>query len=260
MTFLELINNTLTRLREDTITEEQLVADNDPYFRFIASAVNDAKDRVEDAWQWGALRGTDSIGVDDNQGDVAFPDVALTNSRDNDYIIKSIAAYPNTTGAASLNNARNYLQQITVGAMRGRYQDPLNAGTGRPSQYAVTGTAKNPPFDAANAGDIKITLWPFPTNVSGVGDYWLEVDRVNHQPTLTLANDVLLVPSLPVYTLATALSSRERGEVGGTPTSELFEIATRHLADAVAQDSALYSNELDWFADTNLHNTNVRFA
>jgi hypothetical protein len=48
--------------------------------------------------------------------------------------------------------------------------------------------------------------------------------------------------------------------VGGTPTSELFPIADRHLADAIADDSALYANELDWWANTNESKTNVRFA
>ena len=79
-------------------------------------------------------------------------------------------------------------------------------------------------------------------------NYALTVDRVSHQAALVAPDDVLLVPSLPVYTLATALASRERGEVGGTPTSELFAIADRHLSDAVAQDTSLYPTEMDWYS------------
>lgn len=252
MTYLELINNVLIRLRENTISEQELVANNDPYIRFLGSAVNDAKDRVEDAWQWGALRGTDNISLDPALPSVILPDVELPDSADNDYIIKRILSYPNQTGAASFVGVRSNLRWTNVDRIRQRYANPTAAGSGTPSEFAVTGTAAN--------GNIKITLWPFPTNSGGQGDYWLEADRVHHQAALTDGSTTLLVPSLPVYTLATALASRERGEVGGTPTSELFVIADRHLGDSIAQDSALYANELDWWADTDLHNTNVRFA
>jgi hypothetical protein len=62
MTYLELINSVLVRLREDTITASQV--NSDPYYRSIGAWVNDAKDRVEDAWQWTALRGTDVVPLD----------------------------------------------------------------------------------------------------------------------------------------------------------------------------------------------------
>ena len=86
------------------------------------------------------------------------------------------------------------------------------------------------------------------------------IDRTSHQGPLVNATDRILVPSLPVFTLATALASRERGEVGGAPTSELFMTADRHLSDAIAQDSTLYANELNWYANDQDYNTNVRFA
>jgi hypothetical protein len=257
VTYLELVNAVLVRLRENTITQDQL--DTDPYLSFIGSAVNDAKNRVEDAWQWGALRGTDTFQLIQTDPRVSGPDIALPNSEDNNYIIKRIAIYPNTTASASFEGARGYLKWTNVDRMRQLYQNPASAGQGAPNEFAVTGTAKagGPlPFAGDQIGDIKCTLFPFPTD----GQYWIEVDRVNHQDHLVDPEDVLLVPSLPVYTLATALASRERGEVGGTPTSELFAVADRHLADAIAQDSSLYANELDWWSDDQLSNTNVRFA
>ena len=253
MTYLQLVNNVLTRLRENPTTQATLDSGNDVYINFIGTAVNDAKDRVEDAWQWGALRGTDDISLDPALSTVSGPRIELTDSADNDYIIKRVLLYPNQTGAPSLAGVRDRLRWTNVDRIRQRYADPTNAGSGTPSEFAVTGTAED-------SGNIVITLWPFPTNSGGVGDYWLEVDRVHHQATLALAATKILVPSLPVYTLATALASRERGEVGGTPTSELFTIADRHLGDSIAQDSALYANELDWWANDNEFNTNVRFA
>ena len=108
------------------------------------------------------------------------------------------------------------------------------------------------------SGNIQIIVYPVQELTS---TDTLIVDRVSHQQTLANASDRLLVPSLPVYTLATALASRERGEVGGTPTSELFAIADRHLSDAIAQDSSLYPDELDWYsAGGDWVNTNVKNA
>jgi hypothetical protein len=260
MTYLQLINAVLTRLREEEITAEQLTAvPSNPYWKFIGSAVNDAKARVEDAWQWSALRGTDTFQLKQGTTQVVGPAIALPNSKDNHYIIKRVNVYPNSGNSASFTGIRSYLDWVNVDRMRLNYQDPENAGSGRPAQFAVTGRATVGgalPFPEASVGNIELTLWPFPTDET----YWVEIDRVNHQADLVAADTELLVPSLPVFTLATALASRERGEVGGTPTSELFGIADSHLADAIAQDSSLYANELDWWADTALHNTNVRFA
>lgn len=257
MTYLQLINSVLTRLREEEIDSTKV--NSDPYLRSIGAHVNDAKRRVEDAWQWGALRSTDSLAVDENQLHSSGPDIALPGSLNTQYIIKNISVFPNDTGAFSFDGTRSPLRWTNVDRMRQRYATPSAVSQGRPQEFAVTGVAGDA-FGVAHEGEIKITLWPRPTNDSGVGDYWISVDRVAHQVDLVAADDKLKVPSLPVYTLASALASRERGEVGGAPTSELFAIADGYLADAIAVDSALYANELDWWADTNLHNTNVRFA
>ncbi len=261
MTYLELVNNVLIRLRENTISAEEFDAGQDPYIRYIGSAVNDAKDRVEDAWQWGALRDTDYLPLFADQGS----QYTLPNSDDNDYIIKQIAVYANTTNGTDpddfkADTTRNFLRWTNVARTSQFFSNPSSVVKSRPNEFAVTGVAREPQFSASDSGDIVITLIPPPTGTTLIPDYWMQVDRVHHQASLVDSSDNLFVPSLPVFTLATALASRERGEVGGTPVSELFTISDRHLGDAIAQDSALYANELDWYADTNLHNTNVRFA
>ena len=262
MTYLELVNAVLIRLREDEITGNPSNPSGfllDPYYKSIGAHINDAKDRVEDAWQWGALRATDTFALSQSSLQVSGPTVALPNSLDSNYIIKNINIYKNSTGTASFTGARGGLTWTNIGQMDSYYQNPDAAATGAPSFFAVTGEAQTTglfPFGTAQAGQIKCTLFPYPTDAT----YWIEIDRVAHQASLVLPSDRLYVPSLPVFTLATALASRERGEVGGAPTSELFATADRHLADAISIDSALYANELDWFANTNENNTNVRFA
>jgi hypothetical protein len=244
MTYLELVNNVLVRLREDIITADQL--DSDPYWRFIGSAVNDAKDRVEDAWQWSALRGSDTIPLFPlpvlKPGDFA-PNFSLPNSADNHYIIKGFY-HSDTTAAVSTYNSVRWTNKDRMIQLHSAGVPP----TGHPSEIAVNRRDQD-------TGNITVVVYP-----TALDTDVLIIDRVNHQPSLVAATDRLKVPSLPVYTLATALASRVRGEVGGTPTSELFGIADSHLSDAIANDSALYANELDWWANTDEFNTNVRFA
>jgi len=258
MTYLELINNVLVRLREASITAAQV--DSNPYWASIGAHVNDAKDRVEDAWQWGALRGTDTFAVSDLEANVVGKYICLPDSADNHYIIKRILSYPNTTGAESFDGTRLNMRWVDINRMRRNYQTPSQAVSGQPQEFVPSGVATTARYPASQTGNIQIEMYPVPTDDSGVGDFWIEVDRVAHQAPLVTHNTQLLVPSLPVCTYATALASRERGEVGGTPTSELFAIADRHLGDAIAQDSALYPAELDWYANDQEHNTNVRFA
>jgi hypothetical protein len=250
MTYLDLINAVLTRLREEEITQSQWDADNDPYWRFIGSAINDAKARVEDAWQWSALRGSDAIPLSvippQQPGDFTT-NYELPNSDDNHYIIKGFFWQDSNTPGGPFRPVLT----IPKPDMIRRYSIGTdNVPEGNPAQITVNRRS-------TLTGNLTVVVYP---KVPLVTTNVLFADRVVHQPDLVAATDVLLVPSLPVYTLATALASRERGEVGGTPTSELFPIADRHLADAIAQDSALFPTELDWYANTDEHNTNVRFA
>lgn len=260
MTYLELVNSVLTRLREETITQDELELAKNPYWEFIGTAVNDAKARVEDAWEWGALRGTDSFQLAQDNAQVSGPTIALPDSQDGHYLIKRIATYPNTTTSAAFSGIRTYMRWVDIDRMRTtHYSNPDSASVGQPMEFAVNGVASTTglhPFGLLQQGQTRLTVWPYPSD----DEYWVEIDRVKSQPKLVSADTRLKVPPLPVLTLATALASRERGEVGGTPTSELFAMADNYLSDAIAQDAAMYANELDWWANTNEARTNVRFA
>jgi len=54
MTYLELVNDVLVRLREDEVTAVTDTA----YSKLIGKFVNDAKRQVEDAYTWNALSET----------------------------------------------------------------------------------------------------------------------------------------------------------------------------------------------------------
>jgi hypothetical protein len=256
MTYLELVNKVLTRLREDIITESEF--NSNPYYRVIAALVNDAKDSVEDAWQWSGLRTMDTFQLIQTDPQVSGNTIALPGSVDTSYVVHNIAVYPNATASPAYTGVRSWLRPISGAQMRVRYADPEAVQENRPAQYAILGRAQltgPTPFAPAQLGQIAATIYPVPTD----GEYWVEIDKVAKQPDLAAAEDTILVPSLPVYSLATALASRERGEVGGTPTSELFGMAEAHLSDAIAYDSALFENEMDWVGGNDRPSrTNVR--
>ena len=54
MTYLNLINGVLRRLRETTVSTNT----ENAYSTLIGDLVNDAKTTVEEAWEWSALRNT----------------------------------------------------------------------------------------------------------------------------------------------------------------------------------------------------------
>ena len=92
MTYLELVNNVLVRLREDTLEVDPnnpAAFLKDPYYKSIGAHVNDAKDRVEDAWQWSGLRGADIVPLNTPAPGLALlPSFPLPNSADNHYVLK----------------------------------------------------------------------------------------------------------------------------------------------------------------------------
>ncbi|MGB1305900.1 hypothetical protein, partial [Pseudoalteromonas marina] len=61
MTYLQLVNSVLRRLREDEVTS---VSQNS-YSKLIGEFVNDAKRSVEDSYDWTALRTTLTVTTDD---------------------------------------------------------------------------------------------------------------------------------------------------------------------------------------------------
>ena len=54
MTYLDLVNNVLRRLREDEVT----TVNSNTYSKMVSDFINDAKNFVQNAWDWSQLRST----------------------------------------------------------------------------------------------------------------------------------------------------------------------------------------------------------
>ena len=61
MTYLQVVNSVLRRLREDTVSS---VTEND-YSTLIGDLVNTVKSEIEDAWKWNVLRNTITVNTVD---------------------------------------------------------------------------------------------------------------------------------------------------------------------------------------------------
>jgi hypothetical protein len=214
MTYLQLVNSVLRRMREtetDTIENS-----NDSYVKLIGEFVNDARRIVEDAWDWSALRTTL---IAETQAGVFNLKLEGTNNSFKilDVINDTSNLFMRPASSAWMNNA--YL-----------IQEPL---TGSPEYYSFNGVFTD--------GSAQVDIYPKPDGV-----YKINFNIVDRTDPFTNDTDKLYVPSAPVIQYAVALASRERGETGGTSSQELFSLADTTLADAVAFDAARFPSETVW--------------
>jgi len=214
MTYLQLVNSVLRRLREDEVSS---VAQNS-YSKLIGEFINDSKRTVEDAYDWTALRNTLTVSTQST----AF-NYTLTGSG-NRMKILDVA-----------NDTSNFFLQYRTSHWMNNAFLIDNAPTGTPQFYSFNGVDNN--------GDNGVDLYPKPDGV-----YQVRFNVVLRTGDFTEDTTRLAVPTSPVIQLATALGARERGETGGTSAAELFALADRTLADAIAFDAAQHPEETIWYS------------
>lgn len=214
MTYLQIINNVLKRLRE---TEVSTFNETD-YSALIGAFVNDAKQIVESSHSWSALR--TSIEFDTVSGTSEY---SLTGAGQETEIRDAL----NKTSNKRFN-ARNRTYMNNVYHLR-------TPTSGPPTEFAFSGADSN--------GDIQVKVYPQPDGI-----YSLLFDAFVPQAELSNDSDKLKVPSNPVVQMAFAMALRERGETGGQSAAEQFAIADSILADAIAFDANKYQEDTTFMA------------
>ncbi len=222
MTYRELINQVLIRLRDDTIATDWSGDINDSstvsaYEKVIGALVNDAKRYVEQRHDWLNLRETVDISTVNGT-----KNYNLSSGQE----IKIIDSVNNDTGMHLNQVSKVYINTVKYPT------DP----TGEPLYYAFNGS------DASN--NLKIDLSPVPTEA-----HTISFDIVKHQDELTTAATVLKVPSKPVILGAWAMAIAERGEDGGTQSSLMAAESLEALKQAIILDSGNTKYETDWFVN-----------
>lgn len=210
MTYLQLVQNVLKRLRERSISD---VSENE----LIGLFVNDAKAEVEQAWNWSALRTT--LSATTSQGVFSFE---LTGSGDNPTMLDVV------------NDTSNWFMEYKTARDFNNYYLNMTPAQGAPKYYSFNGLDSN--------GDTIVEVFPPPDGV-----YNIRFNLVDRRPEMSANNDELLIPSRPVELLAYAKAVEERGEDGGISPVSAYAVAQRALNDAISYDAAKHPEELIWY-------------
>ena len=209
MTYLELVNDVLIRLRESSVT----TVGETTYSSLIGKFVNDAKRQIEDSYNWNVLGQTITVTTVS-----ATSSYSLTGAGQKFRVNDAI----NTTSVITLDNT-------TVVDMNRK----LKFGTPSqsiPSEFCFNGVD--------GSGDTKIDLFPVPSGV-----FTLLFDVIVPQATLSSDGTSVKVLDYLVTQSAYARGLIERGEDGGTASSEAYALFRGMLSDAIALESTRYPED-----------------
>jgi len=214
MTYLELVNDVLVRLRETAVS----TVSETSYSALIGKFVNDAKRQIEDAFAWNVLGTT--ITLSTTSGTYSY---ALTGAGQKFQVIDVI----NVTSNVGMKN-------IDFASMN-RKQNFSTPVSGIPYEYA---------FDGVDGSyDTKVTLYPRPDGV-----YSIPFSLTVPQATLSSDATIVAVPDVLIVQNAYARALVERGEDGGLSSSEAYQLYKAMLADYIALEGTRYPENQEFVA------------
>jgi len=214
-TFLELVNDVLVRMREPEVS----TVNENVLSKIVGRFINDAKRQVEDSYNWNAL--TDTLTATTTAGVFNYTLIG-SGAR-----FKLIEVYDVTNG--------QHLDALPTVEMTKLFISTPTPNTGVPAYYNFNGIDNN--------GDTAVDLYPVPDNA-----YSIYFNIYKPQASLSTDSSIMLVPSEPVIHLATAKALVERGEDGGTQSSEMYSLYRQVLADYIAIEASRYPEEDSWDA------------
>lgn len=217
MTYLELVNKVLLRLREPEVTTVQGSGVSNQYARLIGEFVNEAKSQVESAWDWSALRTTLTLLTDANVFNYEL------NGTGNNFKVLDV-----------LNDTSNFVMQYKSGTWFNEQFLLTTPETGEPAFYNFNGVSSD--------GDTQVDIYPVPD-----GEYQLRFNVTLRNATLSADADNVVIPTRPIILFATAMAIEERGEDGGQQSINAYGAARSALADEIALDAARHQEDTIWY-------------
>jgi hypothetical protein len=212
MTYLQLVNTVLRRMREKEVNSVSSTA----YSRLIGDLINDVKNEVENSWDWNALR---------------FTYVVNTTTGLFNYILVNAKAGTKILHAWN-DTSKNELGMMTTVDAERKYL--MERQTGAPFAYNVNGINVD--------GDYQVDVYPIPDAL-----YALTFNAIVPQEDLSDDTDVLKIPSRVVIEGTIARAIQERGEDGGVPSELAYGRYQKALSDAIALDAAFHPDETTWY-------------
>lgn len=210
MTYLNIVNKVLRKLRENTATT---VIETE-YTQLIGDFVNDAIQTVENAWDWSALRQDITLTTTANEAKYSLVGFGVRG--------EVMSVYNTTNKHELVQRSKDYIEnKLTL--------QPTFVGT--PRNYCLQGVDAN--------GDSKLVLFPKPDKA-----YNISCSVIKRNVELVNDSDVTYLPVQPIVQLAFAYALRERGETGGQGAMEQIAVAKEDLSSAIALDAGINSDEL----------------
>lgn len=214
MTYLQIINAVMRRLREAEVTD---VNETD-YSKLIGEYVNSVKKEVEAAWDWNALRTTLTLNT--------------TTGIFNYTLLGSGSRF---RVSDVVNDTSNYmLQQKGATWMNQRFLT-VDTQLSTPSFYSFNGVDTNL--------DSKVDIYPVPDGV-----YVLRFNVTIPQDDLEANTDTLQIPYEPIVQGALARAISERGEDGGRLSNDQYLLYRSALSDEIAIEAGRFSDETIWYS------------
>ena len=209
MTYLQLVNKVLKRLREKTVTS----VDDNAYSALIGEFVNDAKQLVEDSWNWSALRTTLTV--------TTVADTFNYNLTGSGNRVTILDVVNDTSNNFVTYKDAHWFNNIFLNT---------SPAEGSPYYYSFNGID--------NDGDTAVDLYPVPN-----GEYSVRFNCILRTPELSADTDTVNIPTNPIVHLALAMALREKGETGGQSSAEVYNYGQVALSDAIALDASKHPEE-----------------
>ena len=219
MTYLDLVNKVLLRLREPEVTTVQGSGTSNQYARLIGEFVNEAKSQVESAWDWSALRSTLTLLTDSDVFNYEL------NGTGNNFKVLNV-----------LNDTSNWFMEYRDADWFDKQLFVMNdsPSTGAPQYYNFNGVSAD--------GDTQVDLYPIPDQ-----EYSLRFNVTLRNAPLSADADNVVIPTRPIILFATAMAIEERGEDGGQQSINAYGAARSALADEIALDAARHQEDTIWY-------------
>jgi len=213
-TYLQLVNEVLTRLREPTV---QTVSEN-TLSTLVGQWVNDVKRQVNDAYDWDALN--------------TYIDVTCVPNQWTGYSI---------TGAGQRFRINDVLNVTRYWPMYGIDKPSIDRLI-----YMVNVPVHNPPVNfnlggVDSNGDMQVSFWPIPNSTDTI-----KFSLIVPENDFSSDSDTTKMPREPIVLGAYARALVERGEDGGLSSSEAQAIYKQVLADYIANEGSRSPETDSW--------------
>ena len=213
MTYLEVVNNVLKRLRERTVS----TVNESTYSTLIGVLVNDALTDVESAWSWSGLRTT--LSATTSNGVFNYE---LNGSKNNMTVLDVV------------NQTDDFFLTQKDAHTFNKYFLNSTPNVGSPYYYSFNGISSD--------GDTLVDVYPVPDGV-----YEISFNVVLRSAELAADATTFSIPTKPIELLTYALAVEERGEDGGVNPVSAYARANNALQDAISLDSIKHPEETIWY-------------